>query len=298
MPISFSCPSCGHHTNVDESYAGQTGPCSKCGNMVTIPGPGGMKSFQPPGPVIAPKSGVPTALIVVLVCVGVFFVCGGIGTALLLPAVQAAREAARRTECSNHLKQISLAMHSYHDTYKSFPPAYIADENGNPKHSWRVLLLPFLEQSLMHGRYNFDEPWNSPNNLAVTAVMPNVFRCPSNPTGNSPGYMVITGPGTIFDGAEACRIAAITDGTANTLLVVEVDQTTVHWSEPVDIQLADFQRGFMSPMPNCPGSHHPGGMNAAFADGAVKFIHESTNPQVLSNLATKNDGQALPFDAF
>src|SRR6476469_182788 len=91
-------------------------------------------------------------LLVVIAIIGVL-------VALLLPAVQAAREAARRMQCSNHLKQIGLALQNYHDTFGSLPPAYLADSQGKPIHSWRVLILPFLENTTLYDRYSFDEPW-------------------------------------------------------------------------------------------------------------------------------------------
>ncbi|MFN0054259.1 MAG: DUF1559 domain-containing protein, partial [Planctomycetales bacterium] len=82
----------------------------------------------------------------------VLLVCGGILAALLLPAVQQAREAARRTQCKNNLHQIGLALHNYHDAFNSFPPAYIPDASGRPMHSWRVLILPFLDQAPLYQR--------------------------------------------------------------------------------------------------------------------------------------------------
>src|SRR6476661_8060061 len=104
--------------------------------------------------------------------------------ALLLPAVQQAREAARRSQCKNNLKQIGLALHNYHDVNGCFPPAYIADENGKPMHSWRVLILPYLDQAALHTEYNFSEPWDGPNNSRLLARRPAVYACPSH--GNAP----------------------------------------------------------------------------------------------------------------
>jgi hypothetical protein len=101
--------------------------------------------------------------------------------ALLLPAVQQAREAARRTQCKNNMKAIALAMHNYHDTYGSFPPAYIPDENGKPMHSWRVLILPMLDQQFLYSQYDFDQPWDSPANRSVMDRMPAIYGCPSSP---------------------------------------------------------------------------------------------------------------------
>ena len=88
---------------------------------------------------------------------------------LLLPAVQAARESKRQMVCAQNLKQIGLAMHAYHQKYGSFPPAYIAGKDGKPKHSWRLLILPFLDQEDLYREYRFDEPWNGPHNSQLAA---------------------------------------------------------------------------------------------------------------------------------
>ena len=104
----------------------------------------------------------------------VALVCFLIGV-LLLPAVQSAREAAFCVVCSNNLKQIAMALHMYNEQYGSFPPAYIADENGNPKHGWRVLILPFLDEQALYDKYDFDEPWNGPNNSKLADSMPPVY---------------------------------------------------------------------------------------------------------------------------
>lgn len=82
----------------------------------------------------------------------------------LLTPRSGAREAARRAQCSNNLKQIAFSLHSYHDRYGCFPPAYIADEEGKPMHSWRVLILPFIEEQALYDRYAFTEPWDGPSN--------------------------------------------------------------------------------------------------------------------------------------
>ena len=77
--------------------------------------------------------------------------------ALLLPAIQAPREVVTPARCVNNMRHIGIALQNYHDTYKSFPPAYVADENGRPMHSWRVLILPFLEENGLYEKYDFDE---------------------------------------------------------------------------------------------------------------------------------------------
>src|SRR5262249_42952585 len=79
---------------------------------------------------------------------------------------------ARRSQCKNNLKQIGLAMFNYHDAYGCFPPAYIADADGRPMHSWRVLLLPFLDEAARYRKYRFDEPWDGPNNSELATSVP------------------------------------------------------------------------------------------------------------------------------
>lgn len=294
MPITFNCPHCGHFTNVADQYAGQTGPCAKCGKPVTIPGP----STGSPAP--ASSSGMGTGAIILTVAIvgiGALVVCGGILVALLLPAVQAAREAARRVQCSNNLKQIGLAMHNYHDVHGTFPPAFIADQNGRPMHSWRVFLLPYLERSDLYQRYDFNKPWDSPENQALANEIIAVYSCPSDAKPSSKtSYMVVEGTGTIFDGPQSSMIQTITDGTSNTILVVEVTGSTVNWLEPKDISPADFVARATAKTPGPGGklSNHVGGANVLFADGSVQFISSNVDPRVLQAMVTRSGGEVVP----
>jgi prepilin-type processing-associated H-X9-DG protein len=292
MPISFTCPNCGAQTNVEDRFAGQTGPCRSCGATVTIPG-AATQPFAPVGPP-PPRSTSSSAvtLIIVLACgvVGLVF-CGGILAALALPAVQAAREAARRAQCTNNLKQIAIALHSYHDVYGTFPPAYLADADGKPMHSWRVLILPFIEQQSLYQAYNFDEPWDGPNNRQLAAQTPLTFRCTSDAAGaTSTLYAAITGPGTIFDGPTGSSIASITDGTSNTLMIAETT-SGINWTEPRDLDVNQMSFA-INGGPTEISSHHPGGAQAAFADGSVHFLSQAVGAQVLRALITKagNEG--------
>jgi hypothetical protein len=146
--------------------------------------------------------------------------------AMLLPAVQSHRTHARRSVCKSNLKQIGLALHNYHDIYGSFPPAYIADENGKPMHSWRVLILPFIDLPQLYEEYSFDEPWDGPNNSKLASKMPPTYACPSSAThrggrGESTSYMAVVGPHTSWPGATGRKFDEFPDGLSNTILVVE-----------------------------------------------------------------------------
>ena len=120
-----------------------------------------------------------------------------VAAAYFLPATCAVREAPPRATCANNLKQIGLALHAYYDRYGSFPPAYVADANGKPMHSWRVLILPFLEHHPLYRAYDFDEPWDGPNNSQLQAQKIREYRCPEDPSaaaGTTSYVAVVGGP--------------------------------------------------------------------------------------------------------
>ena len=121
----------------------------------------------------------------------------------------------------NHIKQFGLAMHNYHDRNKHFPPAVVMGPDGKTPHSWRVELLPYLDELSLSKQYRMNEAWDSEHNKQVLEKMPDVFRSPfgDRKTTDS-AYYVLVGPGTIFEGPLGVRIQDITDGTSNTLMVV------------------------------------------------------------------------------
>jgi hypothetical protein len=233
-------------------------------------------------------------LVVVLIGGISLFLCSGVLIALLLPAVQAAREAARRQSCGNNLKQIGLALHNYHDVYKSFPPAFTVDAEGKPLHSWRTLILPFLGQQALYSQIDLNEPWDSPKNRMFHNTVIAAFHCPSQPAGSAEcSYMAVVGPNTMFPGSTAVSLANVTDGTSNTLAIVEVRGAAVSWMAPVDLDLSKMQFA-PNASSNEMGSFHPGGFQAVLCDGSVRFISQGLDPQSLRALTTINDGQIIP----
>jgi prepilin-type processing-associated H-X9-DG protein len=293
MPIPFTCPHCGFQTSVSDQYAGQTGPCSQCGKTITVPGVVGTGYS-------APAKGSSTSLVVLIVvavvAIPVLVACAGILIALLLPAIQSAREAARRAQCSNNLRQIGLAMHNYHQAYRCFPPAFVPDENGRPKHSWRVLLLPYMEEDLLYREYDFNEPWDGPHNRTLASRMPAIFRCPSDSGGNpsQTDYAMIVGPSAISDGPTARKIGEITDGTSNTILIVEASKSGINWMEPRDVNVSAIGAG-INPRGGGEGisSGHPGVVNVLFADGSVRSLPASLDPQTLDAAITIDGGEPV-----
>jgi prepilin-type processing-associated H-X9-DG protein len=214
-------------------------------------------------------------------------VTGGLGTvcimpALLLPAFQSASGAARRSQCVNNLKQIGLAMHNFHDQKGHFPTAAITDEDGKPLLSWRVAILPYIDQGALYSRFKLDEPWDSPHNQALLSMMPSVYKCPSDPGLDgtfTTTYQAIAGPGAMFDGNQKISIAQVIDGTSVTLMVAE-SNIPVPWTKPDDLPHPPG-----TPWPF--GSKHPGGFNALFVDGSVRFLRSTIVPAALGALVTR-----------
>jgi len=295
VPIMFQCPHCGSQTQVEDRFAGQSGPCRNCGATVTIPAAPAGPAAYPPAP--RGSSGA-SVIVVVAIVVGVGgLLLAGVLVALLLPAVQAAREAARRSQCTNNVKQIALAMQEYADTYNSFPPAYTVDANGKPMHSWRVLILPYLEDGALYNQYRLDEPWDGPNNSRLAGLMPVVFRCPSDasaPGSTTTNYAVVNGPGALFDGDKPCFLASIRDGTSNTLLVVEAAGAGIPWMEPRDLDFSQMQCVINGPGGNEIAGHHPGGAVVGFADGSTRFLPSSVSPTAVRALITRAGGEPVP----
>lgn len=235
-----------------------------------------------------------------------WFLAGFIGLGVLLvipaflPMCSLPRVAVNRMHCQNNLRQLGIALQNYHDTYKTFPPAYIADASGKPMHSWRVLLLPFMEEQKLYDQYRFDEPWDGPNNRQLAQHIPPMYRCPSDPDTKPPSgttsYLAVVGPETVWPDAKAVSLAKIKDGSSNTILVVESHNTGIHWMEPRDLHTTQM------PLSICPmqgqgicSLHGPKRELAqvVLADCSVRVLTDKTPPATLRALLTIAGGEEV-----
>jgi hypothetical protein len=214
--------------------------------------------------------------------------------------------------CRGNLQRISVALHNYHTKYGSFPPAYIADETGRPKHSWRVLILPFLEQEDLYHIYSFDEPWDGPTNKLLFNKEPCEYICPADeyagrhrnqPTGRT-GYVAIVGPKAPWKGKESAKYADFYhDGTSNTILVIEVANSDIQWSEPRDFEWDNIRYSLEKPEIIGISSKHwmPGGFfwkdhyahhtPCLLGDGTTKsFPTQNLTPELLEKTFTVGSG--------
>jgi hypothetical protein len=208
--------------------------------------------------------------------------------ALLLPAVQSSRGAARRAQSTNNLKQIALAMHTYHDARKTFPPAFKADKDGKPLLSWRVMILPFLEYDGLYQQFKLDEPWDSEHNKKLLDQMPVEYKSP-NDAGLPPGmthYLGVSGEKAFFTGKKGTRMADIKDGSSNTIMTVEADKA-VPWTKP-----DDFEYDENDPVKGL-GGITPAGFVAGFVDGSVRIISSTIDANMLKALFTRDGREAV-----
>ncbi len=200
------------------------------------------------------------ALILGILAGVLFLFCAG-GVVALWYAGTKIGGAADRMSSSNNLKQIDLACQNYHDTYNGFPTDSY-DRDGKPLLSWRVHILPFIEEDQLYRQFHLDEPWDSQNNIRLLNQMPRVYATPPEARGKvAKGTMTyyrgFTSPGAMFARRDngrpmfgppgagfgppglpgppvGIRVTDVTDGTANTILVVEAGQAT-EWSKPGDL---------------------------------------------------------------
>lgn len=254
-----------------------------------------------PPPKSSSSSTTTIVVVVVAVAMAMGCLCGvPVLIALLLPAVQMAREAARQQVSMNNLRQIGVALHEYHDTHKTFPPAFIPDEKGQPRTSWRTLILPFMEQEALYDRYDFNVAWDDPKNEAVRQTQLQFYRSPRSETKpNGTNYVVVTrsdlaaiagGQGaTAFPGAHGRKLADLRDGTANTILVIEIRNSDIEWSEPRDI---DFSQ--LSTDPSAPNSiNQVGSILVLMGDGSARRLDSQTPLETIQAMLTADGSERV-----
>jgi hypothetical protein len=215
--------------------------------------------------------------------------------AALLPAVQRVRASAGIQQSMNNMKQIALAMHSYHDANKGFPAHAIYGKDGKPLLSWRVQVLPYIEQDALYRQFHLDEPWDSEHNRKLIPQMPKVYASPLSRLNNEGKtvYLVPVGKDTIFPPrSKGLRISEITDGTSNTILLVEAaDSHAVEWTKPEDLNVSS-----KNPLAGLTDAQRKA-FAVALADGAVRMTGVTIPPASLWAAFTRNGGEVIDWNA-
>ena len=214
----------------------------------------------------------------------------------ILPAFQSGSKCSRTRQCRNNLKMIALGLQNYADIYGCFPPAYLADASGKPMHSWRVLILPYIEQKALYDLYDFNEPWDGPHNRLLATKIPSWLQCPSDPalagTADT-SYVAITGPQTIWDGDTPAVFDSICDGTSNTLAVVEIANSGINWMEPRDLPFNALDLGVNPRLGSGISSTHASIAHGVFCDGMSCVLPSTISAEALKALATKSGVETI-----
>lgn len=233
---------------------------------------------------------------------------------LLLPAVQAAREASRGISCLNNLHQIGIGMHGYHEAHQSFPPGgieLIAMKPGGRQYSWCAFLLPFVEQQNLYDTIDFDKPYYVGKNIDAAQARLEIFVCPSTPhseDGLAGGLGAsdyggifgerITGPNEPPKGAmiydTAFRMSDIRDGATHTLMISEDSGCkSGQWINAQNVFDQAFAINQAPAFENDIRSLHPGGANGLFCDGSARFLRQEMALKTLAAICTRAGGEMV-----
>jgi len=210
----------------------------------------------------------------------------------LKPFLEKVQATAFRMQSMNNMKQLTLALLNYHDAHGAFPAVGNFDKKGNALLSWRVHILPFIEQEALYKEFHLDEPWDSDHNKKLIAKMPQTFNGSENKKLMADGkttYLGIVNKATMFTGdKDGVKIGGVTDGTSNTIFLVDADDdAAVIWTKPEDIKLdvKEPHKGM--------GTRYPKGFLAAMVDGSIRLLPQKIDKETLNALFTRNGGEMI-----
>jgi hypothetical protein len=208
--------------------------------------------------------------------------------AFLEPALTRFRAASARARDTNHLRQIGLALHNSLDSTNTFPPAANYDKANKPLLSWRVHLLPYLDQVELYKQFKLDEPWDSEHNKKLIPKMPAVYRTSPKLEDGKTTLLGVCGDKAFFSGTKGNRIGQIQDGLSNTIAVVDVDEPrAVIWTKP-----EDYTYDNANPAAGLKG-RFDGKFGALFGDASVRMISGTIDAKLLEALFTRNGGEVI-----
>lgn len=196
-------------------------------------------------------------------------------------------------DCASRLRQIVLAMLLYEKDHGTLPPAFTIDTSGKKLHSWRVLLLPYLDQQKLFDQIKKDEPWDSPHNKKFASVDVPTYRCEGDlkAKAGDTHYSVVVGPGLAFTGATGTSLDSFPGNDKRLILVGERSEPTC-WMDPSgEVSLSSAKLGVNPSLPTGAkiatavlGSQHPQGVNFGFRSGAVEVLQSSVTPDDLTEM--------------
>jgi hypothetical protein len=184
-----------------------------------------------------------------------------------------------------------VAVANYRDTYGHFPPAFVPGPDGRPWHSWRILILPYVEQQSLFQRYRFDEPWDGPNNRLLASEMPRTFAFPDTYAERLlvANYLAVVGPETLWPGGMPYK-GEMKDGLSETIQLVENHGLNVHWMEPRDLSFDDMSFELQQPTGISSRYRIPA---VLMADTTLRSLGRDVSPDSIRAMLTANAKERL-----
>ncbi|QEG42957.1 DUF1559 family PulG-like putative transporter [Roseimaritima ulvae] len=300
MSYLFTCPHCKSQTLVGDEYSGLAGDCAVCREAVELP------DFAGLGPVddqpvreswmahrsvrLAIAGTITLALTACLLFVFIKF------SSSTLAQLQANR---RKQQDASNLVNIAKALNAYAADYGQYPPPVTNDANGQPMHSWRVLILPYLGQEELYRQYDMEQSWDA--NMNQIYSTPAVYQASAGQGfGFETAYFLVTGPGTLFPTpTTSLSPEDLVDDPAKTILVVEGKPpaaTGLNWMEPVDLDIRKMQFAIAGNDGVEIGGQHQRGAVVATVDGRSHFLRDALSPVEIRALLSPAGGEPLADD--
>ncbi len=284
MPVEFACPHCGNKTMVDERFAGQQGPCSRCAKTIQVP----QELANQPGQA-ATKS---VAMLVAVVLLALLTVLGG-SVAFVVFWYRSTVQSQTVPPKMARMQMVGLALRQYHQKYRVLPPAYTTDESGMPEHSWRALVLSFTVDASLVEHYDYSARWDAPENKNIRTAGTRVWTAPdvSSLDPSHTSYVLLTGPGTAFDGNKSISLNDFSN-QHKVVFAIEVVDSGIPWTEPRDLPVDQVEEMLLSGKI----ASDNGLIRVLMADGVVDQITISEATERLSEMAliTKSESTKPP----
>ena len=230
--------------------------------------------------------------------------CAHVGAIVL---TRPGAESRKKSACRANLEHLAASIENYRDAYGDFPPAIILDSDGKPMHSWRVLIVPFIEKNWFADMYNWREPWDSPHNQRLhrrfiidddghgqsrdITEVGRIYRCPGAPASQlatSTNYVMIVDteapPVVSTNQRSGWKDAAYYPPIGGTIMVVEVANSGIHWMEPRDLSLGEMSMAINDSAGPGISSHHVGGAFVMLDNGTVSFLDESATRERIKGM--------------
>ena len=309
MKIPFSCPNCGHFTEVEPRYAGQSGQCGNCRKPITVPTLE-ETARRPPstaapqqGPADAPqrqrpktKSNSPLPLMIsgaiAILTAGWILWLIIANASDIRPTAITKRPAAK---CSDNLQRIGEAMNAYYEVHGHFPAATSRSKTTNISRSWRVEILPFLGEKKLYESLDSEQAWNALPNSSFEAARPKWFAAEDDPTlaNVETSYFSIVGDDMAMPKEKGRRREEFTDGLEQTILLIEAKGLAISWLDPRDIDPSQVKWAINAHTAGIGSEHAAGGVHVLMASGDVYWLDESIPPEILRALCTLAGGEQV-----